>query len=139
MMSLTPEISTWRVLAVDDKLENLKLITVVLEHQGATVKTTTNAPQMMSILAEFQPNMILLDLAMPQISGWEIQQQLRSLPEYDDIPIIALTALAMQQDLARAKAAGFDGYTKPIRVDEMYRELANCVRAFLENRPNSGE
>lgn len=135
MMLLTPEISTWRVLAVDDKLENLKLITVVLEHQGATVKTTTNAPQMMSILAEFQPNMILLDLAMPQISGWEIQQQLRSLPEYDDIPIIALTALAMQHDLARAKAAGFDGYiTKPIRVDEMYRELANCVRTFLAHR-----
>jgi CheY-like chemotaxis protein len=135
MTLLTPNISTWRVLAADDKPDNLKLIVVVLEHQGAVVKSTYDSKQIMKLVVEFQPNLIVLDLAMPQLTGWEIQRHLRSMSEYDDVPIIALTALAMQQDIARAQAAGFDGYiTKPIRVDGVYKELSACVQAFLERR-----
>lgn len=136
MASLTTEISTWRVLIADDKLDNLKLITLVLESRKAVVRATTNPMRVFDEINDFQPNLILLDLAMPGLNGWELHAQLRTMPELESIPIIALTALSMEQDIQKGLDAGFDGYiTKPYRSESVLQQLMDCVRSFIERHP----
>lgn len=135
MTDLTSDISTWRVLVVDDKLDNLKLITLVLESRRATLHALENPLRVFDIIESFKPNIILLDLAMPHLNGWEIQQQLRAMPEMSHVPIIALTALSMQQDIQKGQAAGFDGYiTKPYRSENVIKQLTECVNNFLSRQ-----
>lgn len=130
--SLTSDPSTWRVLVVDDKPLNLKLAQAILEPAGAQVMLINEPQQILSMPPEVGFNIILLDLAMPNISGWDIQQEIRRKPEFDHIPIIAFTALAMGGDIARGKEAGFDGYvTKPFHVAQLVAELKRSIESFL--------
>ena len=132
-LPLTTDISTWHVIAIDDKRDNLKLLVTVLLSWGATVTATEDPHRGLELIQETHPNVILLDLAMPELSGWEIQKRLRSQPELDNVPIIALTALAMQDDIHKGEHAGFDGYiTKPYRVDGLRDQLVSCVKKFVE-------
>jgi CheY-like chemotaxis protein len=123
--------STWCVLAVDDEPDNLDLIADLLEFQGASVERAADAQHGLDLLEVFEPNLILLDLAMPGMDGWELHRKLRLRPKLASVPIIALTALAMQSDKEKVLAAGFDGYvTKPFRVAALLKELADCMEAF---------
>jgi two-component system cell cycle response regulator DivK len=133
--ALTTEISSWRVLVVDDKPVNLKLITLILKAQNAEIMSIEDSWDAIQAIETYQPNLILLDLAMPGISGWDIHKQLRTRPELDDVPIVAITALAMTDNIQEAKEAGFDGYiTKPYHVDSVVIELVECVAAFTERK-----
>jgi two-component system, cell cycle response regulator DivK len=131
---IAPEdISQWRVLIVDDEPDNLTLASEFLTYSGATVAITERGEDLLAQVDEFLPTIILLDLAMPGMDGWEIQRRLRARTELSHIPIIALTALAMPEDVERAKMAGFDGYiTKPFRVASLLRDIKTCVAAFVE-------
>jgi CheY-like chemotaxis protein len=132
-MSTLGDVSSWRVLIVDDEPDNLTLASEFLTFSGATVAITEHGARSLEMVDEFGPTMILLDLAMPGIDGWEVQRRLRARPELDHIPIIALTALAMPEDAERVRMAGFDGYiTKPFRVALLLRDLETCVAAFIE-------
>ncbi len=132
MTGLTSDISSWRVLIVEDKADNLKLITLVLESRQATVIGMTDSTKVLETVEALEPNLILLDLAMPVINGWELQKQLRARPYLDNVPIIALTALSMPKDIERGKLAGFDGYiTKPYRSEGILQELKACVSEFV--------
>ena len=127
------DIATWRILIVDDEPDNLKLASEFLAFSGATVATAENGAQSLALVDEFEPSVILLDLSMPGVDGWEVQHQLRQRPDLAHVPIIALTALAMPEDRARADTAGFDGYiTKPFRVGSLVRDLTACVQAFSD-------
>lgn len=129
---LTTDMTTWHVLAIDDKRDNLKLLVTMLLSWGATVTATENPERGLELVQECKPNLILLDLAMPGMSGWELQRRLRSEPSLSEVPIIALTALAMQDDINKAASAGFDGYiTKPYRVDTLHEQLVNYIRTFV--------
>src|SRR5688572_25184853 len=130
-MQLTKETSTWRILIVDDEPDNLRLAADLLEYVGATVSSAENGKHALELADQFKPNMILLDLAMPEIDGWEVQQQLRTRPEFDQTPIVALTALVMPNDAERVRDAGFDAYiTKPFRVRTLIEQLQDCVETF---------
>ena len=132
---MTTDFSEWRVLAVDDEPDNLKLITDVLEFNNATVCPAQNGEQGLSLLDDFRPTLILLDLAMPGIDGWEMHRRLRQRPDINHVPIIALTALAMESDADRVMAAGFDGYiTKPFHFKELFSQLAAAVSSFHEKQ-----
>ncbi len=134
-MQITKEPSTWRVLVVDDEPDNLKLAADLLEFLGATVAQARNGQQALDLVDQFKPNLILLDLAMPEIDGWQIHQRLRARPEFDLVPIVALTALAMAADAEKVRAAGFDAYiTKPFRVRAMIEQLTICIQAFVERK-----
>lgn len=124
-------ISTWRVLAVDDEPDNLNLLGDVMEFRGATVKRVENAQEALAAIDEFKPTIILLDLSMPGMDGWEMHRRLRARAELADVPMIAITALAMPHDIERAKDEGFDGYiTKPFRVATLLSDLQACVAKF---------
>ncbi len=123
--------SAWRVLIVDDEPDNLKLASEFLAFSGATVATAETGAQTLALVDEFEPTIILLDLSMPGMDGWEVQRQLRARAALKTVPIIALTALAMPEDMDRAKKAGFDGYiTKPFRVGSLLRDLTVCIAEF---------
>src|SRR5690349_12143762 len=92
---------TWTVLLVDDEPDNLEVVEVYFSFLGATVKTAQNGQQALDALKTYRPNLILLDLSMPQMDGWETQTQLKANPETRDITTIALTAHAMPKDEER--------------------------------------
>jgi two-component system, cell cycle response regulator DivK len=133
--SLTPDPASWRVLALDDRPDNLKLIETLLRSWSVTSVVTNDPHRALELVHEFQPNLILLDLAIPGLSGWEVHRQMRLQPELDDVPIIAVTALARQEDINRGKEAGLDGYiTKPYRVDDLQSQLVTYIQAFIQRR-----
>ncbi len=135
MMQITKDTTTWRVLVVDDEPDNLKLVADLLEFIGATVAQASSSQQTLDLAASFKPNLILLDLAMPGVDGWETHRRLRARPELDSVPIIALTALAMQADADRVRAEGFDAYiTKPFRVKSLIDQLLACVQTFNDGK-----
>jgi CheY-like chemotaxis protein len=130
-MTLTGETSSWNVLIVDDEPDNLNLVADLLEFSGAKVIRAQNGQQALSLFEHDKPNIILLDLAMPDLDGWAVQEQLRARPDAQYVPIIALTALAMPDDADRVRAAGFDGYvTKPFRIKTLMDALNACVKQF---------
>jgi two-component system cell cycle response regulator DivK len=128
-MILTPELDTWLVLVIDDEPDNLRLVADVLEFGGSKVMQASDAKRGLALIDEFHPNLLLLDLAMPDMDGWEMHRILRSRPDTRELLIVALTALAMPGDAERVKAAGFSGYiTKPFRVRALITELQELIR-----------
>lgn len=113
------------ILIVDDNAANLKLARVVLEDEGYDVKTAIDAAEVLRVLEQFQPRLILMDIQLPDLDGLELTRRLKADPRHKDIVIVALTAYAMKGDRAKALAAGCDGYiTKPIDVDELPKTVA---------------
>lgn len=130
-MELKKDTSTWRILIVDDEIDNLNLASDFLEFSGATTCKANDGQAGLDLIESFNPNIILLDLGMPRLDGWEMQRRLRARPELARVPIIALTALAMKQDAEKVRSAGFDGYvTKPFRVKALFDALIHCVEVF---------
>ncbi len=133
-MLMSTDITTWRVLIVDDEPDNLDLASDLLTYCGAEVAPAGTGELALALLETFAPNVILLDLAMPGLDGWTIQQELRARPEYNHIVIIALTALVMPHDADRIQEACFDGYiVKPFRVRTLLEDIAACIERFQGN------
>jgi CheY-like chemotaxis protein len=104
-----------KILMVDDNPGNMKLLSFILGKQGYEVRIAGDAEQALSILKEFRPRLILMDVQLPGMDGLELTRRLKADPAYADIVIIAVTASAMKGDEQEALAAGCDGYiTKPI-------------------------
>lgn len=116
------------VLIVDDNPTNLKLASDVLEADGFVIQKAENAEEAQVVLANLNPDIILMDIALPGMDGLTLTRQLKSNAKYKDVPIIALTAFAMKGDDLKAFDAGCSGYiTKPINT----RELSRQVQAYL--------
>ncbi len=125
----TGDFTNWIVLIVDDEPDNLAVAKKVLEFSGATVHTAANGIEGLKVTRDIDPTFILLDLSMPEMDGWEMQQALRNDPTTDHIPVIALTAHAMTGDRHKVMEAGFDGYiAKPFRLSTFMSEIVRCFR-----------
>lgn len=117
-----------RILVVEDNERNLKLVRDVLEFAGFQVASATTAEQGVALAVGDPPDLVLMDLQLPGMSGTEALRRLRDSTVTRAVPVVAVTAFAMKDDRARALSAGFDGYLeKPISV----RDLADQVRSFL--------
>ena len=118
----------WVVLIVDDEPDNLGVVEKVLSFNGATTHVAKNGVEGLEILERVMPTFILLDLSMPEMDGWEMLRQVRANPSTAHLPVIALTAHAMPEDVERAKQAGFDGYViKPIRINSFLLEIPDIL------------
>src|SRR5512132_3161552 len=116
------------ILVVDDTPVNLKLTRILLTHEGYDVRTANSGPEALELLKTFHPRLILADIQMPGMDGLEMTRRIKADPQKRDILVVALTALAMQGDEERARAAGCDGYiTKPIEP----RALGERIRGYL--------
>jgi two-component system cell cycle response regulator DivK len=117
-----------RILIVEDKATSRELLRNILEPRGYEVIEAVDGLDGLTKAFEHQPNLILLDLHMPQLSGMEVLGRLRADPRFHATPVIALTASAMQGDRERALAAGFDGYlTKPVSLDTLRTEISGYI------------
>ena len=117
-----------RILIVEDNPKNLRLVRDVLEFWGFEVMTASTGEEGVALAAQEQPDLILMDLQLPGIDGHEALRLLREEPTTQELPVVAVTAFAMQDDRDRAALAGFNGYLeKPLSV----RDLPEQVKAFL--------
>jgi CheY-like chemotaxis protein len=116
------------ILIVDDNAANLKLARVVLSGAGYDVRTAGDAEEALAVLQSFRPRLILMDLQMPGMDGFELTRLLKSDPLRRGIVVLALTAYAMKGDEEKALEAGCDGYiAKPIDT----RGLPGVVASYL--------
>lgn len=120
------------ILYIEDNPENRLLVRRILEAEGYTVVEAEDAPSGLKAAQSVSPDLILLDINLPEMDGYEFTARLRQTPGLKEIPIVALTANVMKGDRERTLAAGCDGYIqKPIDVDELPRQIAR----FLQQRP----
>jgi two-component system, cell cycle response regulator DivK len=120
-----------RVLVVEDNERNLKLVRDVLQYAGYDIIEASTGEEGVELAQSLSPDVILMDLQLPDIDGMEALRRIRKSPATADVPVIAVTAFAMRNDRARAFDAGFDGYLeKPLSV----RELPAQVQQFLTAR-----
>jgi CheY-like chemotaxis protein len=120
------------ILVVDDNPANLKLLSYVLVNQGYELRTAADADEALAVLQGFRPRLILLDLQLPGMDGWELARRLKADPAQRGALIVAVTASAMKGDEEKAIEAGCDGYvTKPIDT----RTLPKLVASYLASTP----
>jgi CheY-like chemotaxis protein len=117
------------VLVVDDNIDNLALARILLEREGYTVTTASGGEEAVAKAIELEPRLVLLDLHMPGVDGFEVATRLRREPTLAHTRVVALTASYMQPgDRERTLAAGFDGYlTKPIAPSVFAGQVAPFV------------
>ena len=126
-------ISSWQVLLIDDEPDNLEVVAESLEFYGIAVETATNGQLGLEKLEIFTPTLILLDLSMPVMDGWQTLRRIKSSLQMQAIPIIALSAHAIIGDEERALNAGFDGYmTKPVNVPTLVEDLRTALQEHSE-------
>jgi len=118
------------ILYVEDNPENRLLIRRILEAEGYTVAEAENAAQALAFVQKQTPNLILMDINMPDVDGYTLTAQLKTYPHLVNGPIIALTANVMRGDRERTLAAGCDGYIqKPIDVDTLPAQIAQYLES----------
>lgn len=126
--NMTEDIKNWVILVIDDTPDNLTVMQIVLKYHGAEVYTADSAEIGFEFLKSITPNVILLDIRMPHINGIEMFNQLKASPQTADIPVIAITAYAMDNDRERFMSMGFSGYMpKPFDMFTFVPEVQKIV------------
>lgn len=119
------------ILVVEDNEDNRDLVVKVLARQGYRVVEAVSGEQALELARTSPPDLVLMDLDLRGMNGFEATRHLKADPSLRHIPVVALTAYAMVGDRERALDAGCDGYlSKPVDV----RKFPDQVRAFIEGR-----
>ena len=116
------------ILLVEDNEDNRIIYSTVLRHTGYEVVEAQDGVQAVALARRLHPDLILMDISIPEIDGWEATKILRQDPTTRDIPIIALTAHALADDRERATAVGFTSYlAKPIEPRAVVAEVRRWI------------
>jgi two-component system cell cycle response regulator DivK len=127
---MTPNGSAATILVVEDNVDNQIIMKAWLEHAGYEVLMASDGVKSLSVAQAMLPDIILMDVALPRLDGWDAAERLKAHPSTKSIPIIALTALAPPDDRLRAKAVNIDGYlTKPVALSRVLEEVERLLRA----------
>jgi two-component system cell cycle response regulator DivK len=119
-----------RILVVEDNPLNLKLVRDVLTAFGFDVVAAASGEEGVSLAATSSPDLVLMDLQLPGIDGYEALRLLRQNPALESVPVVAVTAFAMSEDRERTAREGFDGYLgKPISVGALPTQVGDFLRA----------
>ncbi len=119
----------WKILVVDDNLDSRELVVKVLRKEGLELYEAIDGEDALEKVAQLQPDLILMDISLPRIDGYEVTRRLKKDSASAAIPIIALTAHAMKGDMEKALAAGCDDYiSKPINIHSLYDHVASLLR-----------
>lgn len=125
-----------KILIADDNLTNVELLEAYLDGVDCEIAVASDGRDTLAKVAEFQPDLILLDIMMPRMSGFEVCRKLKSDPATRDVPIVMVTALNELGDIERAVECGTDDFiTKPVNR----LELLTRVRSLLRVRHLKGE
>jgi len=116
------------ILLVEDNLHNRRIFAGVLKYYGFSVQEAVDGEEALARVAQATPDLILMDLSLPRMDGWEATRRIRAMPGLEQLPIIALTAHAMSGDEERALEAGCTSYlAKPISP----KKVVKAVKALL--------
>ena len=121
-----------KILYVEDNEDNVYMLTRRLRQHGYEVVVAGDGERAVAMAAAEAPDLILMDLGLPVLDGWEATRRLKGAPETKAIPVIALSAHAMDGDREKAVAAGCDDYdTKPVNLPRLLEK----IRAALPKEP----
>jgi CheY-like chemotaxis protein len=125
-----PSLSGIRVLVVEDEDDARDMVRSVLAHHGAVVAVAANASEALQQYAAFDPEVLLVDIAMPGMDGYTLLRQIRDAEKGSrSVPAVALTALARREDRERALASGFSQHlAKPVEPGRLVRAVAEASR-----------
>lgn len=118
----------WNVLIVEDEADSMDLVQTIFQYHGISFLSAADAEAALTLLAETVPTLIVIDLALPGLTGWELLSEIRQMPRLADIPCVAITAFhstGMDDDVL---AAGFDAYfPKPLNAGSFIEELEQLM------------
>ena len=122
------------VLYIEDNPDNRLLVKRVLLSEDYMLIEAGNAREALSVLKDTRPDLILMDINMPDVDGYSLTAQIKAMPGFERVPILALTANVMRGDKEKTLEAGCDGYIqKPIDIDQLTRE----IEKYIARRPNA--
>lgn len=117
------------ILYIEDNPDNRSLIRRVLEVEGYRLIEAANAGAALTLLEQGSPDLILMDINMPDMDGYTLTAKIRSMPAYTRVPIVAVTANVMRGDREKSLEAGCDGYIqKPIDIDNLPFQIERFMR-----------
>jgi CheY-like chemotaxis protein len=126
--SRSPRSKTPLILVVDDYADNREMYSAYLKFQGLEVVEAANGTEALEHAFERQPDLVVMDLSLPGVDGWEATRQLKADPRTKHIPVIAVTGHALAGAPERAAEAGCDGFlTKPCLPEDLLREIQRML------------
>lgn len=118
-----------KLLLVEDNEMNRDMLSRRLERRGYQVVCALDGQQALDAVPREKPDLILMDMSLPVLDGWEATRRLKADPEWQGIPVIALTAHAMAEDEQRARDAGCDDFdTKPVELPRLLAKIEALLR-----------
>jgi len=121
--------STGLIFYVEDNVDNRTLIRRILMAEGYEIVEAENAAMAMEKIKEIKPDLILMDINMPDVDGYTLTARIRTVPGYENVPIVALTANVMRGDREKSLEAGCDGYIqKPVDIDTLPQQVERFMR-----------
>jgi len=121
-----------RILYIEDNAENRLLVKRVLEAEGYSVLEAPDGPSGLEMAMRAQPDLILLDICLPEMDGYDLARCFRNTPGLQRVPILAITAKVMKGDRERTLAAGCDGYIqKPLDIDRLPEQVKAALKGTV--------
>ncbi len=119
-----------RILVVDDDADSLEIVRTYLESRGYRVTTAADGKEALAMLEDARPDLVLLDVMMPGIDGWEVARTSKDHPEFSATRVVMLTARSDFTDKQRGLRAGADDYiVKPMRLEDLGRKVERNLEA----------
>jgi len=129
-----------RILVIEDNAANMELMTYLLRTFGYEALTAHDGKEGLDIAARERPDLVICDVQLPVLNGYEVARQMKGDPTLRDIPLLAVTAFAMVDDRQKTLAAGFDGYfAKPISPETFVQQVQQFLRPEQRTSAASGD
>jgi CheY-like chemotaxis protein len=123
-------VKDWHILVVEDEYDSIQMISIILRHHGAEVHIARNGRECLEALEKLRPTLIIMDLALPEMDGWETLEKIRANIQTSQIPVVAITAYHSVNVAEDAYEAGFDAYfSKPLDTGTIVESLADLLKA----------
>jgi DNA-binding response OmpR family regulator len=124
-----PDEPVWKILIADDNPQNVELVEAFLSGISCTTEVAVDGEDTLRKTAEFRPDLILLDIMMPKVSGFEVCKRLKSNPKFAETPILMVTSLHEVADIERGVEAGADDFlSKPIHRQVLLARVKSLLR-----------